>query len=82
MDPKAALVSALAGNRESARSYNQWVRRGGFRVAVDVDPGTDLWMAGARTLLVSLVGTKYVTGKHPMSGRTFRIIPSLVEISA
>lgn len=82
MDPREALISALAGDREAARAYNDWVRRDGFRASVDVDPGTDLWMMGARSLLVSRVGTKYVTGKHPMSGRTFRVALSLVTVSA
>lgn len=79
MDPKAALILALEGDRKAAREYNAWVKGGGFRVALYVDPSTDLWMRGVRTMWVKSIGTKYVTGEHAMSGKVFRVAFSLVS---
>lgn len=81
MDPKAALNLALDGVKEGRDAYNAWVRRGEPKVMVKVNPGTDLWMAGARHVEVSMVGTKWVHVTHPMSGRAFKIAPDLVEIT-
>jgi hypothetical protein len=61
MDPKAALIAALAGDRESARAYNQWIQRGGFAARVAIDPATDLFMRGVRYAEVRWVGRRLVT---------------------
>ena len=61
MDPKAALIAALSGDRSAARDYNGWIQSGGFAARVAIDPASDLWMRGIRYAEVRWVGVKLLT---------------------
>jgi hypothetical protein len=76
MDPKAALIAALAGDSQAARAYNQWIQRGGFAVRVAIDPATDLFMRGIRYADVRWVGrTRLTITEQTVRGRYTGGIP-------
>jgi len=80
MDPKAALAAALTGAAASRFAYNEWVRRGGYKVSVKVRAHTDTWMRGIRYVEVHSVGVVYVHGVHLMSKTKVRLPLGAVEV--